>query len=359
MKQSPQVDLVLRWRDRPAGGASDHDRAVALARDVLAAGGLPDGLDDRQLLRIGQSLKTGRRARPSLSLRFALVATLLIVSVASVMGYETNWFAPVRERLRFRSIPPLAPEPPAHPKRQAPRAETTAAEDAPVEAPPPARTSVPAFDVAAADSARPRVAAPAPRRAPPPAVTEAALAGATPPAAAPLPTPADEHRPPTEASEEIQALERAVGLLRGKHDAPAALAALDDYVARFPGGVLAPEARVARIDALLMLGRADEALRALETLSLDAHRRSTELQLIRGELRGRTDCGRAEADFTAVLARVQTAVLEERALYGRAACRSREGNAKGAADDLRRYIERFPNGTHAGWARRWLENNHE
>jgi len=147
-------------------------------------------------------------------------------------------------------------------------------------------------------------------------------------------------------------------LLRGKHDAPAALAALDDYIARFPSSVLAPEARVARIDALLLLDRSDEALRALEALPLDAHRRSTELQLIRGELRARTDCGRADADFTAVLAAVRTAALEERALYGRAACRSSQGDAGGAAADLRSYVDRFPNGAHAEWARRWLQNTH-
>jgi TolA-binding protein len=122
--------------------------------------------------------------------------------------------------------------------------------------------------------------------------------------------------------------------------------------------VLVPEARVARVDALLMLDRADEALRALETLPLDGHRRATELLLIRGELHARTDCGRAEADFTTVLGRVQTAALEERALYGRAACRNTLGNSAGAAADLRRYIDRFPNGAHAGWALRWLENNH-
>ena len=113
---------------------------------------------------------------------------------------------------------------------------------------------------------------------------------------------------------------------------------------------------MARIDALLLLDRSDEALRALEALPLDAHRRSTELQLIRGELRARTDCGRADADFTAVLAGVRTAALEERALYGRAACRRSQGDAGGAADNLRRYVDRFPNRAHADWARRWLQN---
>jgi hypothetical protein len=185
-----------------------------------------------------------------------------------------------------------------------------------------------------------------------PPLRKLALADSRPPA-----PPAGAAREPTEAAEEIQALEQAVGLLRGKHDARAALVALDDYLARFPGGVFAHEARVARVDALLMLDRSDDALRALETLPLDAHRRSTELQLIRGELRARSDCGRAEADFTAVLTRVRTPPLEERALYGRAACRSKRGDAGGAADDLRRYVDRFPGGTHADWARRWLKND--
>jgi TolA-binding protein len=58
-----------------------------------------------------------------------------------------------------------------------------------------------------------------------------------------------------------------------------------------------------------------------------------------------------------VLARAQTAALEERALDGRAACRSKRGDTHGAADDLRRYLDRFPGGAHADRARRWLQND--
>ncbi len=338
MKQhSSEVGSILRWRDRPPGGASDEDRAAALARDALAPDAFPVGLDDRQLLAIAETLKTERRARPPFWMRPALVAALLTVSVASVLGYETGWFAPLRERLRFRSIPPVAPASVEHPKRRAIRSQTAPPDEVPA--------------VAATESARPPAAAPIAPRAP---IRKLALADNRPPAP---PPPAVERAEPAEPSEEVQALERAMGLLRGRHDARAALAALDDYFAHFPSGVLAHEARVARVDALLMLDRADEALRALEALPLDAHRRSTELQLIRGELRARTDCGRAEADFTAVLARVRTAALEERALYGRAACRTTLGRASGAAEDLRRYVERFPSGAHADWARRWLQNN--
>ena len=186
-----------------------------------------------------------------------------------------------------------------------------------------------------------------------PPIQKVAVADSQPPSA-----PSVARAAPTAASEEIQALEQAVGLLRAKHDAPAALAALDDYIARFPRGVLAREAGAARIDALLMLDRSDEALRALEALPLDAHRRSTELQLIRGEFRARTDCGRAEADFDAVLARVRTAGLEERALYGRAACRTARGDTRrrgGGPTPLRRAV---PARSPRRLARRWLENNH-
>jgi TolA-binding protein len=161
------------------------------------------------------------------------------------------------------------------------------------------------------------------------------------------------------ASQEILALDHALGLLRSKRDAQGALQALDDYLARFPAGVLGHEARVARVDALLMLRRSDEALLALEALPLDEHRRSAELQVIRAELRSRSDCVLAERDFTAVLARVRSAALEERARYGRASCRSRHGDIKGATEDVRRYLERFPKGTHAVWARRWLEGSND
>jgi len=348
MKHDPSdLDSILRWRDRPSGGDADEERAAALVRDALGPGALPDGLDDGELLAVEDRLRPERHGRPPRWLRPALVAALLSVSVASVMGYETGWFAPLRERLRFRSIPAAVPEPaPPRPKRRMTRLPpaalpTVEPAPAPIAAPPP--------------ETKPVVTAP-PRK-----VALAARAPVTPPpvvrAAEPAEAPA--------ASEEILALQQAVGLLRGKHDAPAALAALDDYLARFPNGVLAPEARVARVDALLLLDRAAQALRALDQLPLDAHRRSTELQLIRGELRARTDCARAEPDFTAVLARAQAAQppaqlpgeLQERALYGRASCRSALGDAGGAASDLRAYVARFPHGAHADWARRWLENH--
>jgi regulator of sirC expression with transglutaminase-like and TPR domain len=104
-----------------------------------------------------------------------------------------------------------------------------------------------------------------------------------------------------------------------------------------------------------MLQRTNAALAALETLPFDSGRRSTELQVVRGELRARGDCAGAERDFSAALSHTPDAGLLERIWYGRGVCRSKQGNQSGAAEDFRRYLERFPEGAHAAWARRWLE----
>jgi TolA-binding protein len=190
----------------------------------------------------------------------------------------------------------------------------------------------------------PTAARPASIEPPPPLPASAQTAHALPAGVSPLaPSP------------EIHALDRAIALLRRDHDAGAALAALDTYLDRYPHGVLQREARLARLDALLVLKRTDEALAVLETLPLDNRRRSTEHQVMRAELRARTDCSRAEEDFNVALTHSPDAALLERILYGRGACRAKMGKASGAAEDLQHYLERFPSGAHATWARQWLD----
>ena len=172
------------------------------------------------------------------------------------------------------------------------------------------------------------------------------------PPASPRPaTAAEAWAPP----DEIRALNQAIGLLRKERNPGAALGALDRYLARYPAGALAREARVARVDALLLLGRSHDALTALEALPLDPYGRSIELQVIRGELRAGSNCVRAEEDFSAVLGRAPDGPLAERALYGRAVCRVKRGDHVAAAADMRTYLDRFPAGVQAAWARRWLE----
>jgi hypothetical protein len=124
------------------------------------------------------------------------------------------------------------------------------------------------------------------------------------------------------------------------------------YRARYPEGTLKHEAESARIDALLLLGRDDDALAELRRLPLQAQGRDLELRLIRGELAAATDCARAVADFDRVLAERAPEAFAERALHGRAACRARLGDQAGAKRDLAAYLRRFPAGRFAPEARR-------
>jgi TolA-binding protein len=327
MNQHTQ-DPIPCWRDRPLGGEAAEDRAAALIRGSL----VPGDPDELLLARIGQ--RSRRWSRSSLVPRLAFTALFLVVGAATV-------FAARRAGWLDRILPALSQVPvrahqhgqPAKVASAAPAAviDSTPPEASQAAAPPPGPTQA----APAAEDPRPRRQAHASRRV-------ASIASSEPSA-------------PT-LSQEVRALDQAIGLLRRDRNAGAALSALDAYLAGYPHGVLSREARLARVDALLMLQRLDEAQNALETLPLDSHRRETELQVIRGELRARSNCARAEEDYSAVLARSADAALVERALYGRGACRAKRGDGAGAAEDLRRYLERFPNGAHAAWTRQWLES---
>lgn len=138
----------------------------------------------------------------------------------------------------------------------------------------------------------------------------------------------------------------ATALLQLRHDgdAAAALRSLDDYERRYPGGLLAVEAALARADALLALGRANDALTVLDGVSFTGAVRAEELQTLRGELRAaHSRCSDAVSDFDVVIARGRPA-LQERALFGRAGCRARLGDDSGARADLDVCIARFPRG---------------
>jgi hypothetical protein len=142
-------------------------------------------------------------------------------------------------------------------------------------------------------------------------------------------------------------------MLRRDRDAAGALAALDEYRARWPKGALRPEAEVARVDALLSLGRRGEALAALEAVNVGGLPRARELGVVRGELRAEAGrCKEAVRDFDA--AAKSGDALGERALWGRAACRARLGDREGARADLEGYLSRFPSGKFAAEARRAL-----
>ncbi len=149
---------------------------------------------------------------------------------------------------------------------------------------------------------------------------------------------------PSQLAQESELLQRALAKLRRDHDAAATLALLDDYSTRFPRGVLALEASVARVDALLLAGRRADALARLTQMPLDQVGRGIELRLLRAELYGERDCNKALSDFAAVLAAGASGGLGERALYGRATCRIRLGDAAGGQADLQAYLSRYPQG---------------
>jgi hypothetical protein len=408
MSKTPQ-DPGVRWRDRPLGNRAPEDRAAEIIRRSLPA----RAPEDVALERIERSLldHPAPKRRSPLVFRLALTLLFLSLGVASVKAYtyarRAGWIGtgaaavapvdPAKTEAPHKSAkrgseakPALTPTTLA----PAPVAEETAPAPAAAPATPPAVTPLPharpqkiaMVESPARPTTNPRASAPAEVR-----PTAEAASGAKPgqlalgrpseqtvpahgrgdshleppPAFAPTtafdrgkPSPATKAQasppPISPAAEEARALDHALTLLRREHNGGAALVALDGYLGRYPSGLLNHEARIARVDALLMLGRSDDALVALEGLSFDGRRRSNELQVIRAELRSRVSCTSAVADFTAALVNSRDAHLIERIFYGRGTCRAKLGDKNGAAQDLRLYLQRFPLGVHATWAREWL-----
>lgn len=199
--------------------------------------------------------------------------------------------------------------------------------------------------------------------APPEAVDRAKLAVAPTPAlpepvsesasSAALPIQAPPALPASSAGsrlgQEAASLEAALSALKagGKGNAARALLELDQHLQKFPGGTLELEARVARVDALLVLGRRHEARRELTSLPIEQVGRKSELRLIRAELRADDDCRAALTDFQVLVDQALPSAWAERALFGRGACLLKLGDQAAAYRDFDRYLERFPSGRFA------------
>jgi hypothetical protein len=192
----------------------------------------------------------------------------------------------------------------------------------------------------------PQPSLPAPERRPAPEAAPAAPAKAP---SAPVEAPAEAPAQSSRLGLEAASLEAALSALKGggPERGSRALSALDQHLRAFPGGALELEARVARVDALLVLGRRQEARRELSLLPIERVGRKNELRLIRAELRADDDCRAALQDFQVLVDSPLPPSWAERALFGRGACRLRLGDKAGAEHDFADYLARFPNGRFA------------
>ena len=257
------------------------------------------------------------RTRAPRSLRLMLVRLVAIGVVIGVTGAAAaqwavvQWFNTQRESVA-RPAPVSAAAPQMQPQPSLPRG--TAAPAAPAADPEPSPADAP-------------VVAPAPVAAFP----AASAAGSS------------------RLGQEATSLSAALSALKagGKENASRALQAIDQHLQKFPRGALELEARVARVDALLVLARRQEARRELSALPIESVGRKNELRLIRAELRADDDCRAALNDFQVLVDQSLPSALAERALFGRAACLLKLGNQAAADSDFSRYLERFPNGRFA------------
>jgi len=318
-----------------------HDR-LGVGRMFRSARELPD----EDLPRLRWRLRTSQRLRamrPRLFLRVALVVGL-VFCMGGVVGAMVSPFL-ARRKATPVTDPAPSPAPAAKHRTARPAPPAAAVPSEPIlrsETVAPASTPV-------ADGPKP-VSAPARHKSP----LRVALRE---PAVATIPRPATEPRP---AATSAIALEQAllaevIKRLRDGHDPDGALGLLEQHARQFPHGALASEATMLRIEALLGLGRQDEALSVLDGVSLASLPNRDEQLVVRGELRAGSGRWReAKQDFDQVLgggdppvASAKGRKLQERALWGRAAARVRIGDQQGARADLALYLRYFPAGRFA------------
>jgi hypothetical protein len=296
------VEPLSPWAENTESDAPVERRISRL----FAAVPEPAPLPDRARQRVGFGLRT-RGAR---GVRLMVVKLIAIGAVIGMAGAATAQWASTRFFAAQSSVvtsprvsvkaPPLVPQP-----------------------------SLPA----------PPLALPEPEALPellPPAPTAAS---------SPAPLPFQSSRLGLEAA----SLEAALSELRGggSQRGQRALAALEQHLREFAGGSLELEARVARVDALLVLGRRQDARRELSALPIENVGRKNELRLIRAELRADEDCRLALHDFQVLVDQPLPGAWAERALFGRGACLLKLGDVAGAERDFARYLERFPSGRFA------------
>ena len=316
-----------RWRETAPAGSGVEAEIVAAVRAAAAA----PPWDDLRVAPIRQrvlrasaggrdeAIPTARafRRRPAWALAVACV--LLGAAASALAGYAMN---ARRRHVAPRAAGGSATTPaPKHRRASTVRALLEApsfAEPTPAssDAPPVADTTPAPVPAVAAPHARVRRPA-----------TPALEASAAPPLG------------------EAEELAEALRLLRGQDDARGALARLDDYQTRHPTGTLAREAMLARVEALLSLGRDAAALEALDGLALDGTEVDRPVALARAELRAAAGrCAGAIADFARARGGDGNDGVAARALYGEGVCHLRTGDRRAARAAFETYRRRFPDG---------------
>ena len=362
MKPTPPSDPA-RWRDAGADRQALEARAAALAD----AAKQPPPLAPQVLARIRNEV-VARRSRGraggvvlwwlSLTPKRVAAAVLLVVCATTAVGAGVLWrrhvgaARPAVPATDDRTVP-RAPHPPARPSRPA------LAGDEPPE-PVPSEPRAPALAAPAPTVAIAPRPAESPRELAPPSLPPRELAPEALPPREPPPFPATSpaaSAPPATASE-AALVSLALTELRQRHDARAALAALDRHAREFPHGVLETEAFRTRVEATIQLGELKPALALLDGASGGSDVLGAELVLTRAELRAAAGRFReALADFTELVdgrGGPLAAGGDERALYGRAVCLARIGEHDRARAALHAYRARFPEGRFAAEVARLL-----
>lgn len=310
------------------GGAvtAAHRLAPAWVESAIAVvAGTAPGTATRRSRRAGPGPAKPGGGAPS---RGAPVDPATVESVPPPSTMEAEALAPSHRETTVEMVPNATPPTSAGPP--AVRAPVAAAPGpAPRRAPTRDRrmaAATPALRVSSAPSSSAAPLAPAAPALPDPptlVVPENAPAAAAPvPPSPPTLAPLPRSQPAPAAETESSLLTVAVRRLHREGDAAGALEALDRYGAAFRGGALEAEAARLRVDALVLAGQLDGALRALEALPLADVGRDLELRVLRGELRARVrgDASAACADFEHVLSVAAPASLQARARSGRARC---------------------------------------
>ncbi|MBK7861597.1 MAG: outer membrane protein assembly factor BamD [Archangiaceae bacterium] len=146
--------------------------------------------------------------------------------------------------------------------------------------------------------------------------------------------------------------------LRALKNPAAALEALDAYRARYPRGSLAHEVALSSIEAQLKLGAGPAALEAMDDFLarfLESERRA-DVRFVRATVRrDRGDCAGAAADYLELLTDPAHA---DDALYFAAVCEQQLGEDAAARRHLTEYLGRFPAGAHRAEVTKFFEGGH-